>query len=514
MSRRPLEGKIAPGDVSEWRRFNGDFENLDIALDEVMEKVALGHAYTAQHERYRDKDNFTACQIASLDFDGGDDFCRMENLARDPFIARYGAFIYTTPSHTPERPKARVVFVLDRPVRDVNKYAELAQALVWKYGRADKSCKDPARFFYGSKGCERLVLGNVLTLDVAAKELVLPWRESSAPKPSIQMPPGPIISRGRVPERVLEKHRDSLLERVRTAPNGQKYTELRNASIAFGGYIASGYYVKLDVERWLSAAIRSNPNDVRDIDAAERCIRESLHYGIDRPLFFEDRGYSAVDELRDIHPPLTDGQKAQVQTLIQDKIWMAYNQGMTDGERAAWKHYGIPADVIDMLHLGVRHGDVDEDGVITDEALVIPFLGKNGVAQNVEYRSKDGITYEGNRPSVYYPERAFGEQGKSSGRLIFGDAMDAIHAYLHLGHRWEVGGLPHMTLSGDDADELRAGEVVVVMGSDTDLSGRGLKFLKGAGKFVRLPLPVGKMFQRGFNEQKMQSYLKTAQLWV
>lgn len=164
-------GKITQGDLSSWRVFNGSFKNVTVSPEELSSLIQHGYAYTTQHNRYRSADNFIQGQHIALDMDTGDERSSIAVLQDDPFISRYASFIHTTPSHTTEHPKARVVFCLDRAIRDVSKYAELAQALVWRFQLADKSCRDAARFFYGSKGCDVAWLGNTLTLQDAAREL-------------------------------------------------------------------------------------------------------------------------------------------------------------------------------------------------------------------------------------------------------------------------------------------------------------------------------------------------------
>lgn len=277
-------GKIPLGDPA-WGAFNGSFRNVNITPEKLGELIQQGYAYTTQHTDYRKAENFVQGQHLALDFDTGDELSSIAVLTQDPFIARHAAFIHTTPSHKPEQPRARVIIPLDRPVKDGAKYAELAQALVWRFPIADQSAKDIARFFYGSKGCEVLWLGNTLTLEDAARELILPYRAAMETLQKV-VQPGAIVTSSDVPEKVREKHRNSLLDGVQNAPDGEKYVTLRNTAITFGGYIAGGYYNRLDVTNWLQGAIRNNRNNVKDLNAAYQTIDEGISYGEKQPLYF------------------------------------------------------------------------------------------------------------------------------------------------------------------------------------------------------------------------------------
>jgi len=86
-----------------------------------------------------------------VDFDTEDRRSSIATLKSDPFIQKYGSIIYTTPSHRIDAPRARVVFLLDHPIHQAKNYTAAAAALLFIFGAADRQCKDPVRFFYGTK---------------------------------------------------------------------------------------------------------------------------------------------------------------------------------------------------------------------------------------------------------------------------------------------------------------------------------------------------------------------------
>lgn len=165
-SRMALAGKIPAGDPL-WPTFNASFDNRELEPIEIANMIYTGHPFTTWHRNHwRDGSNYELGQHIGLDFDTEDKRSTLAYLATEPFIARYASMIYTTPSHTPVAPRARVLFLLDTPIHQAKNYALAAQAMTWLFSHADPKCKDPARFFYGSRNCDVRYLEHVLPLDV------------------------------------------------------------------------------------------------------------------------------------------------------------------------------------------------------------------------------------------------------------------------------------------------------------------------------------------------------------
>lgn len=167
------QAKIPAGDP-RWQAFNASFVNYELPADHVAAMLYDGHPITTWHKNsWRSTANYICGQHLGIDFDTEDQRSTLPYLARDPFISRYAAILYTTPSHTPDKPRARVIFLLDRPLQHAVNYALAASALLWVFGSADRQCKDAARFFYGGRpgACEMEYPGNVLPFDVV-KDMV------------------------------------------------------------------------------------------------------------------------------------------------------------------------------------------------------------------------------------------------------------------------------------------------------------------------------------------------------
>ena len=101
-----------------------------------------------------------------LDSDTGDKLSTLAWWTADPFFAAFGAFAHTTASHTDERPRCRVVFVLPE-LLTVDDAERLLLALHRRYSHVDHSAKDACRLFYGARGCQFVAPDNVMPLEVA-----------------------------------------------------------------------------------------------------------------------------------------------------------------------------------------------------------------------------------------------------------------------------------------------------------------------------------------------------------
>ena len=177
VSSMALDRKIPPGDAL-WHKFNGSFSNLELTPFDFASAIYDGHPFTTWHANaWRTSANYICGQHLGLDFDAGDKTSSLPALLANPFIKKHANLVYTTPSHTPDAPRARAVFLLDTPIVQAQNYALAAAALLWLFGTADRQCKDPARFFYGSLRCEIETLDNVLSL-TTVKRLISQYQET------------------------------------------------------------------------------------------------------------------------------------------------------------------------------------------------------------------------------------------------------------------------------------------------------------------------------------------------
>jgi hypothetical protein len=159
-----LSGKLPQGDP-RWGKFNDAFVNKEIETIDFANDIYMGRAFAPWHHGRRGIDNFQLAQHIGVDMDTEDERSSIDAIKRMEFVAVYGGLIYTTPNHTPEKPRARIVFFLDNPITDREAYKAAIAFVYSLFPDPDTSCVDCSRFFYGSRNCQIEWLDNVLPLD-------------------------------------------------------------------------------------------------------------------------------------------------------------------------------------------------------------------------------------------------------------------------------------------------------------------------------------------------------------
>ena len=179
----PLEGKIPTGDP-RWGAFNASFRNVELTSNDIAAALYDGCPITTWHKNnWRKIDNYICGQHIGLDFDSEDQKSTIPALMKDPFIKKYASIVYTTPTHRPDAPRTRAIFLLDTPIMQAKNYVAAASALLQMYGSADRQCKDAVRFFYGGKpgACEMEWMENTLPVslikDMIARVTTRPERK-------------------------------------------------------------------------------------------------------------------------------------------------------------------------------------------------------------------------------------------------------------------------------------------------------------------------------------------------
>jgi phage/plasmid-associated DNA primase len=144
-----LINKESP-EVLKSRIANEGFQSKNLTRQELAEEINKGYAYSAQFNGKRSKKNFIQSSIIALDFDGE---MSLQEITNDDFINKHAAIIHTTPSHGKEgKDRVRVIFPLKEPIQSIEAFEKITRLLLQKYPKADQSCKDSSRFFFGSIG--------------------------------------------------------------------------------------------------------------------------------------------------------------------------------------------------------------------------------------------------------------------------------------------------------------------------------------------------------------------------
>lgn len=163
VNKMALPGKLPAGD-SRWVQLNDSFVNQELEAIDIANAIYTGHAYAAWHSGRRKDENFVCAQHIAVDMDSHDERSTVDYIASMEFVQIYGGLIHTTPSHTKDDPRARVIFFLDQPIINASGYEAAIRFVYELFPGADKACIDSSRFFYGSLHCDMAWPDNVLPL--------------------------------------------------------------------------------------------------------------------------------------------------------------------------------------------------------------------------------------------------------------------------------------------------------------------------------------------------------------
>jgi len=264
VSSYSLDHKIPPGDTF-WSTFNSSFVNQSLTPYNFAKAIWDGHPFTTWHSNsWRTSANYIAGQYLALDFDTGDRTSTLPALIENPFIHRHSSILYTTPSHTTEAPRARVVFLLDTPIQQAQNYALSSAALLWLFGTADRACRDAARFFYGSMRCDMEMFDNVLSL-ATVKHIIAQYQASGKRELRRQVDRA-IQSNDRYTTAALRNE----VEAMRTAPQGTRNGTLNKACWNLARFIATGELSQIEIEDALTDAALGVGLEMPEIKATLR----------------------------------------------------------------------------------------------------------------------------------------------------------------------------------------------------------------------------------------------------
>jgi P4 family phage/plasmid primase-like protien len=164
------------------RELQGGFQPHLLSIDEITSHILEGHAVSpALMDRDQDGKSirknsaFRQAQLVFLDIDNsvtvngtkrrkddGQGYVPWDRVINNKAVKDMAYLAYTTPSHTDDWHRFRIVFCLPAPVTDVNRYREIVKAFVAKLN-ADESCKAPVNIFYGNTKADIHPFGNILT---------------------------------------------------------------------------------------------------------------------------------------------------------------------------------------------------------------------------------------------------------------------------------------------------------------------------------------------------------------
>lgn len=150
--------KPMKNDREAFHRLSHGWKLEETSIENLAEHINKGYPFTVHHDGRRVARNFTRSNILTVDIDQG---MTLDMALAEPFINAHAALIYTTPSHTSEANRFRIVFVLQRMITDAAEMRSAYMGIIRKFG-GDEACKDACRIFYGSKGSDPFIIGKSL----------------------------------------------------------------------------------------------------------------------------------------------------------------------------------------------------------------------------------------------------------------------------------------------------------------------------------------------------------------
>ncbi len=149
---------------AQWNDYNKRFRPMRMTIRQLLIEIYHGYAFASVFTRnWRRKDKFLHAQVLGFDFDANG----LDEIAPLDIVKDHAAFVYSTPSSTPDNPRCRVVFVTESPLTSVEDFEAATQAIAHEFSQLgynlDAACTDCTRLFYGSKDCAVFTPWHVLT---------------------------------------------------------------------------------------------------------------------------------------------------------------------------------------------------------------------------------------------------------------------------------------------------------------------------------------------------------------
>ena len=167
-----LKLSINPAIINKNEReasFVTGFENVEPTLADFAENLDRGFAFSSQLSGRRRKTSFSCSGILTVDFDGQRSIV---DVLDDSFVRENASLLYTTPRHSPDHERFRLIFALPEPISHPVRMTAALRSLALRVGGSRASI-DPAHLFFGSKGSKPVLLHHALapeTVDALTRQ--------------------------------------------------------------------------------------------------------------------------------------------------------------------------------------------------------------------------------------------------------------------------------------------------------------------------------------------------------
>ena len=230
-----------PTDASQddWRRYNASFKTESATPHSLAVAIWKGYAFApVGKNNRRKKSEFQEAWHVALDFDTADERSALSTLTAHDLANYFSSFAYSTPSSKPDAPKSRLFFVFDEPITDYIKYELLCKALMVEFPAADRSAKDAARLFYGSKGCELVGNWSVMPTKTIGDLIERYEAEHKPPPPPVSQK---IVISGGDKSRYVSSTIERIAARVAGTATGGRHHALSAGARAMGNFVGASW---------------------------------------------------------------------------------------------------------------------------------------------------------------------------------------------------------------------------------------------------------------------------------
>ena len=136
----------------DYKKLNECFENCNCTAKEIADYIGQGFSIICAKLKVNDNgkiervnDNWICSELIALDIDSGLSLDEAYNIP----LTKHALLIYTSPSHTLENHRFRILFDLPYLETDKQIYREILQNFISLYN-ADNQCSDPVRIYFGN----------------------------------------------------------------------------------------------------------------------------------------------------------------------------------------------------------------------------------------------------------------------------------------------------------------------------------------------------------------------------
>ena len=147
-------------DPSLLSKTGNGWSNVEYTIDQLISHIRRGHPVTHQFiDGKKKKDCFLRTDLLIADIDKG---MTIDEALDNDLIKNFASFIYTTPRHSPDAHRFRVIFVLDRTIFSSDAYEAMYRSLLTKIP-TDPNTASSAQFFNGCTTTQIYPIGKTLS---------------------------------------------------------------------------------------------------------------------------------------------------------------------------------------------------------------------------------------------------------------------------------------------------------------------------------------------------------------